>query len=143
MPQLSKPTAQVETQRPAAQAAFAPHTVLQPPQWKRSFCRSTHPVPQAVRGAVHAATHDEFWQKPPLHEAPQVSQLLPSELVSTHWPLQIVSGAPQLHAPATQSWSELQAVPHAPQLRRSAVTSMQRPLQNDWPLGHDCEQTPA
>ena len=52
-PQLSCPSGQVDTQRPATQAALPPQTVLQPPQWKRSFCKSTQPVPQVDSGGVH------------------------------------------------------------------------------------------
>jgi len=59
-----------------------------------------------------------------------------------HWPLQLARGALQLQLPAMHSSSEAQVVPHAPQLRRSDETSRQRPLQNDWPLGHPWEQVP-
>jgi hypothetical protein len=37
LPQLNCPSGQVDTQRPPVQVALPPHTVLQPPQWNRSF----------------------------------------------------------------------------------------------------------
>ena len=100
-------------------------------------------MPQIDSGGLHEATQVELLQKSPLHDRPHAPQLAPSARVSTHWPLQLESGGPQLQAPATQSSREPQAVPHAPQLRRAAVTSMHRPLQNDWPAGQVCEHAPA
>lgn len=80
---------------------------------------------------------------PSAHCTPQRPQFLASAWVSVHWPLHSKSGALQLQLPAMHSSSALQVVPHAPQLRRSDVTSMQLPLQNDWPLGQLWEQVPA
>lgn len=134
---------QVETQRPPTQVALPPQTVVQLPQWKRSFWRSTQPVPHTASGAEQLRTHWPLEQKAPAgQEEPQAPQLLASLPVSTHWPLHSLSGALQLQLPAMQSSSPPQTVPHAPQLRRSEVMSRHRPLQNDWPLGHVCEHEP-
>jgi hypothetical protein len=62
--------------------------------------------------------------------------------VSVQLPLHSTSGALQAQSPVTQSSSESQAVPQAPQLRRSLLTSWQRPLQKAWPAGHAVEQAP-
>jgi hypothetical protein len=59
-----------------------------------------------------------------------------------HWPLHSWSGALQLQFPAMHSSSASQAVAQPPQLSRSEVMSMQRPLQNAWPLGQPWEQAP-
>jgi hypothetical protein len=124
--------------------ALPPHTVLQPPQWKRSFWRSTQPVPQMLRFGAQERTHRAPWQKAPSGQAtPQPPQFRASEEVSVHVPPQSERGRLQLQAPAMHSSSASHAVPQAPQLSRSADTSMQRPLQNDWPPGHPWEHAPA
>jgi hypothetical protein len=128
--------AHLATQRPLAQMALPPQTVLHAPQWKRSFWRSTQPVPQTSRPAVQPITQAPFWQRAPGAQAlPQPPQFAASLCGSVQVPLQLASGALQLQLPPMHSSRASQVVPQPPQLRRSALMSMQRPLQNDWPAG--------
>ena len=65
---------------------------------------------------------------------PHAPQSAPSELVSTHLPLQYAMGAPPKHVVphllAAQLTPTVQTVPHAPQLAASVAVSMHRPSQS-------------
>lgn len=73
---------------------------------------------------------------------PHCPQFIASALVSVQVPLQFASGTLQLQLPVTHSSSASHWLPHWPQLRRSDVMSMQRPLHDAWPLGHEAVHMP-
>ncbi len=93
------------------------HAWLQAPQFCGSAVGSTHALPQATNGAVHAATQAPAWQSgaPPEQTAPHAPQFAGSLESSRHVPSHAVPPWGHAHAPAMHVADAGHAVPQAPQ----------------------------
>ena len=67
---------------------------------------------------------------------PHMPQLLLSSRVFTQRPAHAVCPPGQAQRPAVQEAPVEQAVPQAPQLRRSVMRLVHAAPQTDWPVGH-------
>ena len=127
-PQLSAPAVQVILQVPMLQTAvevpasltMAWQLLVQLPQWRRSFLRSTHtPEQLVVPLGQPQVPPEQSW--PAGQIFPQVPQLTGSSAVETQAPPQEVWPEAQalLHRPPVQTEPSAQEMPHRPQWRGS------------------------
>jgi len=123
------------------------HALLQAPQFCGSAVVSTHELPQATNGAVHAATHAPAWQSgaPPEQTVPHAPQFAGSLESSRHVPPHAVPPWGQAQAPAMHAAEVGHAVPQVPQFDGSLAVATHdvphsvRPTAHaDWhdPLAH-------
>jgi hypothetical protein len=113
------------------------------PQLAGSVCKSVQVVPQSVSDPQ---PHAPLTQSPPAgHEALQAPQLFASFARSTHAPLQSVSAGPEsaVHeveqlplAQTIAAPSEVQTLPHPPQLFGSLWVDVHTPLHRSPPFAH-------
>jgi hypothetical protein len=148
-PAAHAPPAGTLVQWPAVQLAVpAGQACPQAPQLARSVCVFTQLAPHSVVGGgqVPGAHCPALHTCPATHTCPQASQLLPSVLVLTHVPPQVVKPLLQLATPQTpvvQLAVPLagggQAWPQLPRLVTSLLRLTQAPLQSVVP----CAQLPV
>jgi hypothetical protein len=117
----------VQTQLPFSQTCppGTSHSMPQAPQLNGSLCTSTQELLQAIRPALHDASHWPMLHNEPAgHTTPQRPQLYASPCTSTQLP-QLVKGARQSQAPATQSARSGHVEPQTPQFATSLARSTQ------------------
>ena len=123
-------TAQLVLHMPIKQRSEAEQALPHPPQLARSLVTSTQLLPHNLKPLGQSFAQVPLPQTRPVgHTLLHAPQLFGSLVVSVHWPLQLVCGAGQPHAPALQVSLASQVVPHLPQLAGSICELMQRPAQ--------------
>src|SRR5581483_6662288 len=138
--QLVRPASHETVHIESEHTCFAPHVVVQLPQWAGSLVVSVQTLLQ--RCSPGAQPHVPPTQKvPPRHTMPQPPQLSPSLLVSTHelphtvWLLAHCD----VHAELEHTWPGPHTVAQSPQCCGSDVSSTHAPLQFESEPGHVLE----
>jgi len=133
---------------PAAQVCPIGQAVPHEPQLALSLAVSTQviaaPVPQTVRGAVHATAQRPVVQVCPIGQAlPHMPQWVSLDCTSTHASPQRIWPVGHAHAPAVQLCPPEHAIPHAPQFVGSVCVSVQVAPQRRCPIGHEPPLSPT